>query len=397
MSSDKSSQPQSSLGYDLKAGDLETGAAQIAKAAFLANMSHEMRTPLTVILGFADILKRPAISDALRNDYLGRIERSGNQLLRLIEDLLDLANIEAGSLNLKVGDVDVRATVATVMKKYRSAAESKNLVFESYVDDSIPQLIQSNDLRLQQILENLISNAIKFTDAGTVQLHARRSGDQLSLEVLDTGIGIDDDKQDDLFQPFSQVETARSRSMGGTGIGLVLSKRIAELLGGDLTLKASRKEVGSTFIVSFPGLGESSMASDKTAKAAPTSKDLPLGGVKLLVAEDVLDNQDLFRIVLESAGAEVHIVENGAEAVARVASDVFDVVLMDVQMPVMDGLTATRKIRETGSKIPVIALTAHAMPEEVAKSKAAGCNDHVSKPIKANGLIQSILQVLNRG
>lgn len=366
-------------------------SAQIAKSAFLANMSHEMRTPLTVILGFADILKRPAISDALRNDYLGRIERSGIQLLRLIEDLLDLANIEAGNLNVKMTDVDVRDAISCVMSKYRSAAASKSLVFECYIDEAVPKMIFSNEIRFKQILENLVSNAIKFTDSGSVQIHARRQGNRLGLEVLDTGIGIDEESQDELFQPFSQAETSRSRSLGGTGIGLVLSKRLAELLGGELTLKASRKEVGSTFVVSFPGLSESFMSSEKSGAV---TRELPLAGVKLLVAEDVLDNQDLFRIVLESAGAEVHIAENGVEAVKRASAEHFDAILMDVQMPLMDGLSATRKLRESGTKIPIIALTAHAMPEEVAKSHAAGCNDHVSKPIKASVLVSALLKHL---
>ncbi|RYZ75074.1 MAG: response regulator, partial [Proteobacteria bacterium] len=238
----------------------------------------------------------------------------------------------------------------------------------------------------------------KFTESGTVQMNVRRDRDLLLIEVHDTGIGMSEEMQDSLFQPFSQNDISRSRAQGGTGIGLVLSKRLSELLGGELALKASRKAVGSTFTVTLPGLGEIDMTSDSNSSSA--TKDarapLPLQDVRILVAEDVIDNQDLFRIVLESAGAVVEIVENGEEAVRRATTDKFDAILMDVQMPLLDGLSATRKIRAAGGTLPIIALTAHAMPEEVAKSKAAGCDDHVSKPITANNLISSIVRHLGR-
>jgi CheY-like chemotaxis protein/two-component sensor histidine kinase len=369
-------------------------SAHVVKSAFLANMSHEMRTPLTVILGFADILKRPALSDELRNDYLGRIERSGQQLLSLIEDLLDLAKIEAGQLSVRKEATDFRQIVESVLSKHMPSAAKKNLVLESFIDEALPNSIESSPLRFKQILDNLVSNAVKFTELGSVQVLLRRDRDLLLIDVVDTGIGIDDDLQETLFQPFSQADNSRTRSQGGTGIGLILSKRLTELLGGELNLKQSRKAVGTVFTVTLPGLGDLPMASDSAQK---TSNDqLPLENVRLLVAEDVLDNQDLFRIVLESAGAEVHIVANGEEAVKQATTQSFDAILMDVQMPLLDGLSATKKIRAAGATLPIIALTAHAMPEEVAKSKAAGCDDHVSKPISANTLISAVLRHLHR-
>lgn len=365
-------------------------SAHLVKTAFLANMSHEMRTPLTVILGFADILKRPSLSEELRNDYLGRIERNGQQLLSLIEDLLDLAKIEAGQLCVRKEDTDFRAAVSYVMEKYRPMAESKNLELEATIDEACPSTILSSPMRLRQILDNLVSNAIKFTETGSVQIHVRRDRDLLTIEVVDSGIGIADEMQENLFQPFSQVDNSRTRAQGGTGIGLILSKRISELLGGELTLKQSRKAVGTTFTVTLPGLGDLPMSSNSMKQEKLPAR--PLDGVKLLVAEDVIDNQDLFRIVLESAGATVEIVSNGEEAVTRACEEKFDAILMDVQMPLLDGLSATRKIRASGGTMPIIALTAHAMPEEVAKSKAAGCDDHVSKPITTGILISSILR-----
>lgn len=373
-------------------------SAHLVKSTFLANMSHEMRTPLTVILGFADILRRPALPEELRSDYLGRIERSGQQLLNLIEDLLDLSKIEAGILCVKMEPTNIRDLLYNLTEKFQPLADKKRLVLETLLDDTCPETIDSSPLRLRQVIDNLLSNAIKFTESGTVQLICRRDGDLLIFEVRDTGIGMSDEMQDNLFQPFSQNDNSRSRSQGGTGIGLVLSKRLSELLGGELTLKSSRKAVGTTFTVTLPGLGEIAVESDSVN--APIKTDtksaLPLSDVRILVAEDVIDNQDLFRIVLESAGATVEIVENGEEAVRAAGAGQYDVILMDVQMPLLDGLSATRKIRASGATLPIIALTAHAMPEEVAKSKAAGCDDHVSKPITANNLISSIARLVGR-
>lgn len=367
-------------------------SANVVKNAFLANMSHEMRTPLTVILGFADILRRPSLSEDLRSDYLGRIERSGQQLLNLIEDLLDLSKIEAGQLVIRKEDTDLRKVIRAVLDKHQDQAGQKNLVLDFSVSEDIPNTIQTSPIRLKQILTNLVSNAVKFTEEGSVQISVRQEGPVLSIDVADTGIGICLEKQEELFQPFMQEDNSRTGGKGGTGIGLILAQRLTQLLGGELTLKYSRRGIGTTFSMTLPGVSELKMVQDSKKAELPAQALL---GKKILVAEDVLDNQDLFRIVLESAGAVVEIVSNGKEAVDKATGAEFDAILMDVQMPLLDGLSATRQIRAAGAKLPIIALTAHAMPEEVAKSIAAGCDDHVSKPITSRTLISSLLKHLS--
>ena len=386
-------------------------AANQSKSEFLANMSHEIRTPMTAIMGFADVLlERGNIKDAPpeRIEAAQTIKKNGEYLIRIINDILDLSKVEAGKMGVEQIACNPCKLIADVALLMKVKADGQGLSFNVEYIDEIPETVQTDPSRLRQILINLIGNAIKFTEVGGVRLITRLVKDQdkpvMQFDVLDTGIGMTEEQVARLFQPFTQADTSTTRKFGGTGLGLTVSKRFAEMLGGDITVVDARKGVGTRFraTVATGSLDGVKMIHDPMAatvvpnQAAAANADQPgLQGCRILLAEDGPDNQRLIAHVLKKAGAEVTVKENGELAVdaalaAAHEGHPFDVILMDMQMPVMDGYEATGLLRREGYTGPIIALTAHAMATDREKCLAAGCDDYAAKPIERRKLIRLV-------
>ncbi len=380
--------------------------ANQAKSVFLANMSHEIRTPMTAILGYADLLDEGGITESEQRQYLTVIRNNGEHLMAIINDILDLAKIEAGKMSLEMRSCRICDLLEEVMDLMRYRAEVKGLVLHIKCDGNLPELIATDPTRLKQALVNLVGNAIKFTEVGQVELSvAMEPGDSarptmLRFTVRDTGLGMDEKTLRNLFQAFQQGDESTTRLYGGTGLGLVITKHIAEMLGGDVKV-TSELHKGSVFTLSIaPGEvaeGSAQAVRQESAKDANGVKPakpgpLDLTGLKILYAEDGKDNQVLVSKILEKAGAEIVLAANGKIAVQMCRENDYDVVLMDQQMPEMSGLDATRKIIKEGYQGPVIALSANAMTEERDLSLAAGCVDHLNKPINRKKLLETVFR-----
>ncbi len=383
-------------------------AATRAKSEFLANMSHEIRTPMTAILGYADLVLDDTVPATKIKDSVAIIKRNGEHLLSLINDILDLAKIESGKLVIEKIPGSPREIVREVLALFDIRAQENRLRLDAAFDCSVPDEIITDPTRLRQILLNLVGNAIKFTEHGGVQLRVRwnagpASEPTLLIEIHDTGIGMKPEQIASLFQAFQQADGSTSRRFGGTGLGLAISRRLAEMMGGTLTV-TSENGSGSTFCVSVSGQPASPVGGGPTHRkvsgkgtcaimASPTPR--PLDGSRILVAEDAPDNQALISFVLRRAGGLVTIAENGQiacrlalEATAR--NEPFDVILMDMQMPVLDGYQATGELRRQRYERPVIALTAHSMADDQQKCLDAGCDDYLTKPIDRQQLVERI-------
>lgn len=380
------------------AGELNRMAAQLGEASserriaehanriknlFLANMSHEMRTPLTAILGFVELLKEPTLEAADRKRYLEVIERTGGSLARIINDVLDISKVEAGKLQVEKAMCTPQNLIEDLEALLRLKAEEKGVGLK-IVTQSLPEKINTDPTRLKQILINVIGNAIKYTDRGEVTATFEIADGQFICRVRDTGIGISKDGLVQLFQPFSQIDSGSGK--GGAGLGLVLSKRLAQLLGGDVRLERSTPGAGSTFIVSI-GLDESA---PKEQSSSPAPALVRVQGNLVLVVEDTKDNQYLAKQYLLRAGFRVETADNGIEAIEAMAKSHFDLVIMDMQMPLMDGYTATTELRRRGYTTPIVALTAHAMKQDYERCIAAGCTDFLAKPFRRNALIEIV-------
>ena len=372
-------------------------AANRAKSAFLANMSHEIRTPMSAVLGYAELLQAEELTEPERAEYLGGIRRAGQHLLELINDVLDLSKIEAGRLEVERVNVSLRQIVDEVTSITRTRAEVKGLRLSVELVGALPDTIRTDPTRLRQILTNLAGNAVKFTSDGGVRIVVKRAdedGRTLRFEVLDTGIGIPPAKLSLLFRPFTQVDVSHTRRFGGTGLGLAISQRLAQALGGRIEVNSVPGE-GSAFMLILPCAVDANGACDTSTRAASVAAtDGPalLTG-RVLLAEDGADNQRLFGHILRRAGLELVIVETGVaalEAVGRADRQCtpFGLILMDMQMPEMDGYTATQRLRSTGCRTPIVALTAHAMAGDRERCLAAGCNDYASKPITRERLLK---------
>jgi two-component system CheB/CheR fusion protein len=386
------------------------------KAEFLANMSHEIRTPMTAILGFTDLLSDAEAGEAERASYLETIRRNGEHLQRIINDILDLSKIEAGKMTLERIACSPVQLVREVSSLMRTRAVGKGLTFGVEYRGPIPARIHADPTRLRQILINLIGNAIKFTECGGVRVVLRMAEvteavrPSLRFEVVDTGIGITPDVQARLFTPFSQADASTSRRFGGTGLGLTISKRLAEMLGGDVTVRSTPGD-GSTFVLTLdtgdldgvpmledPGEAQVPLPA---ARAAAGAAGFRLAG-RILLAEDAPDTQRLLSFYLRRAGAQVETAEDGrvaceAALAAAAAGASFDVILMDMQMPRLDGYGATARLRSAGYAGPIIALTAHAMEGDREKCLRAGCDDFLTKPIDPQALLGTIGQHLRPG
>ncbi|MBN2445590.1 MAG: PocR ligand-binding domain-containing protein, partial [Phycisphaerae bacterium] len=428
-----------SINSDLEEAKAAAEAANRSKSEFLANMSHEIRTPMTAILGYsevlADELNSCAASDtnadcshlASSAEMLTTIRRNCEYLLNIINDILDLSKIEADKLEIERIEVVPHQLLGTIEQLARVRADAKHLTLRIEYDGSVPEVIHTDPTRLRQILINLLGNAVKFTERGEVRLITSfvpgdPSNAKMQFDVVDTGIGMTPAQVAKLFQPFVQADSSTTREFGGTGLGLAISARLAKLLGGDISVLESEPGKGTRFrlTVSAGEVGRLVYIPNEPRKAAappcvlaaparPSEAEAPTPDPQLdcriLVAEDGPDNQRLISYVLRKVGADVTLAENGEVAVrlamaanvSRRVSDPcvpFDVILMDMQMPLLDGYQATRKLREKGVSIPIIALTAHAMEGDRQRCLDAGCNDYVSKPINRKVLITAIQEQL---
>ena len=370
-------------------------AASQAKSQFLATMSHELRTPLTGLIGFPELLLRKnSDPDELRR-FLELQRDAGRALLALVNDILDLSKIEAGKFELEQMPFEPRAIFADCEALVAHGAKAKGLTLASEVDAAMPDRLLGDPTRLRQITLNLLSNAVKFTDAGSVTLAARWTEPspglaELRVTVTDTGIGIPTDRLGRLFQEFSQVDDSTSRRFGGSGLGLAICRRLVELMGGRIGVESVAGH-GSTFWFEVPAAIGPAVASNAPQPAAAVSGTT--AARRILLAEDSAPVQILVSAVLETAGHQVDIVDDGAAAVRAAATNTYDLVLMDVQMPVLDGLGATREIRasETGGRrVPIIALTANATSDEMERCRQAGMDIFLSKPVDLDLLLTTI-------
>jgi PAS domain S-box-containing protein len=406
----------------LKVAQVQAEAANAAKSEFLANMSHEIRTPMTAILGFADLLAQDGDrvrAPRQRLEYIDTIRRNGEHLLSIINDILDLSKVEAGKMTVESTDTEPLRIVHDVVSLMNVKAAGKNLAFNAVFRTPVPERIKSDPLRLRQILVNLVGNAIKFTNAGgvTLAIDFDPVAGSLGFDVIDTGIGLTDEQKRQLFGAFVQADTSTTRKFGGTGLGLRISKRLAQMLGGDIVVESEPgrgsvfRAVVRTGDVSGVPLVDASNAlpvvdDASLAAALPGTDELPrIEGCRVLLAEDGADNQRLIAFHLKKAGAQVTIVENGKLAVEALTVDgtldgdlkeppSYDLLLSDMQMPEMDGYASVRLLRAKGCTLPIIALTAHSMSGDMEKCLRAGCDGYASKPIERAQLIRVCKKLL---
>ena len=366
-----------------------------AKSEFLANMSHEIRTPLGAIMGFVGLLKDKGLSDEEISNYHAIIERNSNHLLRLIDDILDLAKVEAGKVVIEKIEFSLLEFLAEFSSIAGTKAREKGIVFEFKPETLVPEIVISDPTRIRQILSNIVGNAIKFTEKGSVAFCVQYTNQQLHFKVVDTGRGISIEQRQALFQAFSQADSSTTRKFGGTGLGLVLTKKLAQAFGGDFNLIQSELGNGSVFEATIPLTVPTNAKLVQIDKiAAKTTSDLNLDryqldlkGLEILIVEDSPDNQYLIQAMLSKTGARVVIANDGAEGVKSALAHNYDVILMDIQMPIMDGHEAVRTLRNKGYSRAVVALTAHAMKEERERAYRSGFSHFLTKPIDRKSLI----------
>jgi signal transduction histidine kinase/CheY-like chemotaxis protein len=371
--------------------------ANRAKSTFLANMSHEIRTPLNAIMGFSQLLLDPQTTKQDQEEFIATIRRNGSLLIQIIDDILDLSRVEAGKIEYQSDEVEIYQLMTDIILPLKQQAQQKGIEVDLLVDVGVPASIETDALRLKQILFNIIGNAVKFTAEGGVRILLRYPSapiPMIEIAVTDTGRGISSEHQQLLFRPFSQGDSSTTRKFGGTGLGLVLSRRFAEGLGGKLELTASEPGLGSTFTISIPAINPKGLYHNESKQPGSLNKTqqnpCSLNGVNILVVEDAVDNRILIRQILRSNGANVDLAENGVEGVRKALDQEYDVVLMDLQMPIRDGLEATKQLRRLGYNKPIVAVSAAAMKEERDRALSMGCNDHITKPINVPILLEKV-------
>ncbi len=373
-------------------------AATRSKSAFLANMSHEIRTPLASILGFTEILKSPRLSVKEHTKYLNIISRNGHALVRIIDDILDLSKIEADKIQLEQSSLCLTELIQDVLAMFSDRAKGKGLTL-NFESNTLPQFkVESDAVRIRQILINLFGNAIKFTSEGSISIggnykEIENERYQITLRITDTGIGITSEQAATLFQAFTQADNTTTRHYGGTGLGLALSKKLAKAMGGDIQIEKSISGHGTTFLVQLivkKSLDRSDVTTAPVLQVTAT-QEKQLQGWHILVVDDLEDNRVLIRLLLERQGAVVHEAANGKEGIRIAQANNYDVILMDIQMPDLDGYEALAKLRRANYKKPIFALTAHTMKEERDRALAAGFTGHIAKPINPVVLVQTLV------
>ena len=384
----------------------QADGANRAKGEFLANMSHEIRTPMTAILGFSELLEQsfddsPPTEE--QRDAVETIQRNGEHLLRIINDVLDLSKIEAGRLEVERIPFSLREHLDDVVSLLRLRAEEKGLVFSVEYKGDVPEVIESDPIRLRQVLINLIANAIKFTSQGSVRLKVRgftsAVGQGLCFEVRDTGIGMREDECARLFEPFWQADGGSARRFGGTGLGLAICTRLCDLMGGRIEVE-SRPGEGSMFKVVLEAVTAGDVPKE-APEEEPPAPQADLADVRILQVDDSEDDSRLVGRILTSAGANVEKIADGVFAVQRALDDAkkgepFDVILMDICIPRLDGVQATRRLRRAGYTGVIVALTARAMSTDRARCIDAGCDEFLTKPIDRDSLVQRVAACLGK-
>lgn len=384
-------------------------AANETKSRFLANMSHEIRTPLGAILGFSELLMDPKTTQDERNESISVIRRNGEQLSKIIDEILDLSKVEAGKLDVEISEVQLVNMLNGVRTFMSLSAREKGLELKFAVKGLIPTKIYTSATRLQQILVNVIGNGIKFSPKGELKVtvsYQAKTADQpalLHFSVKDSGPGLTQAQIQQLFQPFTQVDTSMTRKYGGTGLGLALSRKLARLLGGDIVVDESLPGEGCDFRISI-ATGDVDQVTftntldardENTVHAINSTQAGTLGGVKVLLVEDSEDNQVMVSRFLTMEGAQVELANNGVEGVKKALNGEHDIVLMDIQMPELDGYGAISQLRNKGYQRPIIALTAHGMVEDRKKCLEIGSDDHLTKPVNRKHLIKRVQELAN--
>lgn len=387
-------------------------AANRAKTEFLANISHEIRTPLTAILGYCDLLLAPSLTEDQRIHHTETIRRNGEHLLAILNDVLDMSRIEAGRMTIERVMTNLPDIVAEVMAFVEHRAVEQGIALSADCRTPIPKWILSDPTRLRQILMNLVGNAVKFTRHGSVRIvvavEQASAGEMLVVEVVDTGIGMAPHQVDVLGKPFMQGDPSHGRRFGGSGLGLSICHRLAQLMGGSIAC-VSQEGVGSTFTLRLP-IGDTSgwprvghlAVLQASPIESPSARVGPRLTGRMLIAEDAPDTRRLLVAYLRQTGVEVHTVDNGEAAVAQAVAawqsgQPFDLIVMDVQMPQMDGVTATTSLRSQGYTGPIIALTANAMEQDRTRCLAAGCDGFLIKPIRADAFVGAVGRFMRKG
>jgi signal transduction histidine kinase len=377
--------------------------ANVSKTQFLANMSHEIRTPIGAILGFTDLLKNSANTPEENLEYMGIVERNSFQLLKLIDDILDLSKVESGSMTIERIEFSLTEMLADFVSIMKFKAHEKGIEFRFAFTTLVPEHICLDPVRLRQILTNIAGNAIKFTDQGYVELSVGYVQPHLIFSIKDTGIGIAKTQEARLLRPFSHADTSTPRMFGGTGLGLALSRRLAEALGGKVELLRTVEGKGSTFVIEIeaPLLPNVRMVGKDTlqvtrSELSGTGPQRVLQGLRVLLTEDSPDNQKLIATYLQKEGANVQFANNGAEGVELALAQDFDVVVMDIQMPVLDGHGAAQQLRQVKYSKPLVALTAHAMKEERVRCFESGFTEFLTKPVDRSSLIEALARYVEK-
>lgn len=382
----------------------QADAANVAKTSFLANMSHEIRTPLNSILGFTELLMSSQLSAEEQEENLATIKKNGGVLLKIIDEILDISKVEAGYLEMEQVEFNLNRFYQEIYALFAIQANEKKLEFGFRCKTGIPSRVVTDPTRYRQILVNIIGNSLKFTESGKVEIEVSWHPDKTSIHegllrcaVVDTGIGIDPAEANDLFQPFVQVDSSNTRRFGGAGLGLALSRRLAARLGGNVYIQKSERNKGSTFIVDIrvQTLAEVQKlyqidVNVRESEDTSIEQNTSLKGARVLVVDDSKDNRNLISKFLKGAGAQVDCAIDGIDGVAQALTMKHQIVLMDIQMPRLDGLVATAQLRAQGYNRPIIALSAHALKQEMESSLKAGCNTHLTKPIDRRTLIDQV-------